>query len=565
MNISYSNLEEFNFDMSGVLDDERSSMLESLPHADPEQYLEVDEENQASLPDYERSWKPSFQPENIEEARKALAEFIPGRVKRYGLNEMTGLPRYLFGNLQQSQGDVFETASQFLKSNSVMLTSKEEETLLTIWRHSYWEEGWQQLTFAQINNEGVPIYGGHIATDFAADRLVWAHSNLFPVKTENLDDLIWQDPYWIHSPEIIEVQAFERPLDLRQDENYEGLADRWIFPYFVEGMEEGIYRPVWRTHMADYKGNHWLILVDAENAEEINILARWSLTVEAGTLANVYSSSVNAMNQDEETRWLNYGNGDYSMTNANKVHMKGPRFNDPPDLLSATAYYHAYHGQNRYRNFILPGVGLSLPAGAISPLENIDVYLEDQGGDARYEPINGKHAMRFFTGKDGPFPVQDPGMDGEVIYHELTHAFLRFWNSAVFQYNYDSLREAATRKLDEGLAFYFACDYGGNPRWAEYAYQSWQDHRDLANEPADPSEDESSETHKFGMKWARCFWELRDNLGFSANRLILRAFSSLGGSILDREEFAVALIAQAELIGEQDLVTSILISGGFTQ
>jgi hypothetical protein len=418
-----------------------------------------------------------------------------------------------------------------------------------------------------------------VVCDFAAGHLVCVDSTLFPALPEEINELTWNEPSWLKSPdslswdrqkEVLRILTFDVPLFLSSErgDDFDGLADRWILPHQASRR----YRPIWRVLGVDETDRRWTLLVDAETNEVLGVTPAFA---GGGENADLYASAIAAHNKVVTNTRLEYGGGNSILT-ADRVHLTGPRValpNNPAApvvsrLLSATAFYHAYNMQNHFRSDILPAVGLSLPTANNSPLDDVTVELAATVGNAFYQPVNGQHTLVLHSGEGGPFPVHDPGNDGEVVGHEWVHAFLRYWNNTAFQFNPGGLEEAPTRALDEGMAFYYACVYAGDPQWGEFAYSdpAWASLRGLATaRPAALASvnDPAGASHGQGMDWARCFWELRGTIGLSAQRVILRAFFGLGGPITNDRQFALAALSKSANLDQFWAVFRVMTKWGY--
>jgi hypothetical protein len=365
-------------------------------------------------------------------------------------------------------------------------------------------------------------------------------------------------------------------------------VDRWILPYQPSETEEGVYRPVWRVVIVDQNEEHWLALIDAETQAVLSLEpGRVGITVQA----DVYLTALDALNSAlTHGESLDYGNG-ATMAAADHVSVNGDRFVEPTDMskppsqrnLSATMFYHTRKVQIDFRT-LLTSLSFSfsdIPANP-DPTGDINVSLENQAGSASYvSTTHTIHLPRGVTGNPNTNPpilaISEPGFDCEVVYHEFTHALLRYVKPDVFKFKsafspIGQKQRKWTGALDEGLAFYFGGGFGSNSRWADYAYQAWvkppnnEPWRDFSQGPQTPqgaenSQDPVDDKHALGMWWARAFWELRDDaqLGAEAcNQLLLKAFKALAGPVHDTQAFAGALIAHAANSNHQQIVRLVM-------
>jgi hypothetical protein len=434
------------------------------------------------------------------------------------------------------------------------------------------------VVFSQTNSDNVPIYGSSIACNFAADRLTLLTSTVYPAGAI-IDSLQWQD--WREAKGLaldalvdlgeesvydITPQRFVAPPDLRAESRQAGLlVDRWILPYHrpERGEKTGTYRPVWRALVVDQHNRHWLILVDAENGAPLILHSlEVAITVRADLFVTAKDAAEDPPNPTEQP--LNYGWGNSTIREAAHVHLAGDRVVEPTDTakpdgerwLSATAFYHARKIQEQFKQWLFGQAFSGDLVANPDPTEDISILIENTPGTPVYDPA--KRAICLTTGGNGPYPILEPSFDCEVLYHEFTHAVLRYLSPEAFQFSsYAQMRY--TLMLDEGLAFYFACAFAGDPRWAEYAYKEWikpspdnTPWRDLVIGPQTPQDAESSGDptgdvyHSVGMWWARVFWALAPKLGeFRCNQLLLMAFDVLSGPVDSLKAFPEALLALA--------------------
>jgi len=533
----------------------------------------------------EPGWEQTpFRPPEPDNAYAALRDFYAERPHAAWLNPLTGLPAYLYGDLQEPpEGRNVQAVITFLKEHELMLAGLPRGVNLSRVSESNWhEDGAYQVTFLQINKSEVPLYGCGVTCNLLPDRLEFVTSTLHPARANAIDELVWPLTWkdWKHkmapiaAPDdreyLIRPQEFAPPPRLREESQEHGWpADRWILPYLQHEATEGMYRPVWRTIIVDQENESWLALIDALDLQVLHIEPT---KIEASVTADLYASAPEAFNGKLTPKNLNYGWRKNKMKEANRVHFVDPpagegnsQFVEPDDLnadpnlryLSATVFYHLRQVQQKF-----PGLGLftwlTNNAGTFKPHQDIGVSLSDASGSACYKTDCEQIILYAGTANALPAtstPVLEPGFDCEVIYHEFTHAMNRYYNPLLFQTQDISY----VRELDEGLAFYFACALSGNARWAEYAYQKWIDSndvsfRDLVEGPKTPQDAENaaftdpsgSTDQTVGLWWGRVFWAIAQQKGDNwCNQLLIKALKSLSGPLAAREVFAKALVACA--------------------
>jgi hypothetical protein len=531
-----------------------------------------------------------FPPPDPERAYRELDEFYRARPCFALLHGRTGLPGCLRGNLQDPQdGSPEDVAEAFLRQHEFMLAGLDRGTRLRRVYRSDWADGTCHVAFAQTNGDNVPIYGGNIVCNFSADRLTLVTSTVYPVGAI-MDSFQWRD--WREAKALaldalvdlkeeavydIIPQRFMAPPDLRAESREQGLlVDRWILPYHrpERGEKTGTYRPVWRVLVVDQHNGHWLILVDAE--KEVPLIVH-SLEVEATVRADLFATAGDAIEAPSRLteKPLNYGWGNSTIFDAAHVHMDGDLVVEPSDptkpdrerQISATVFYHGRKVQEQFKLWLFGQAFAGDPVANPDPTDDIDILVEDRQDSPKYDQA--RRLICLTAGTGGQYPILEPGLDCEVLYHEFTHAVLRYLSPEAFRFSsYAQMRY--TLMLDEGLAFYFACAFAANQRWAEFAYQRWvkpppdsTPWRDLVVGPRTPQDAEQSGDptdvyHGVGMWWARVFWALASGLGqFRCSQLLLKAFDLLSGPVDSLEAFPEVLLALATEAEKQQIESTL--------
>lgn len=517
----------------------------------------------APLPDPPDWPELPFQPSDPDAVYNALEMFYAEHPCTVQLHPLTGLPAYMRGDLQDPQeGSPVEAAQMFLQTNELMLTGLSDETSLALTRESDWAGGPHQVAFAQTNSDDVPLYGSNVVCSFAAERLTFLSSTLYPASVEEIDNLYWDDDLYSYIQEGREIALpfkaqlvpFEAPPNLRQESrDLELRADRWILPYWPDEQGPGTYRPVWRVIMVDESERHWLLLIDGETLEVLIYTPAW---VEDTVEANVYLTDDAALQNHLDCVDLDYGSGN-TMQDAERVHIK-PRghFAEPTgceqssddQIWSANAFYHTFEGQKSFAD-LLSALTLNDLGDIPNPTEDINVVLQAEAGSGIYDPV-----PNTITLGEGTTTVEPPAKDCEVIYHELTHAVTYYLTHRPLALP-TQMQKLFTKGLDEGLAFYFACDLGKNAKWAQFAYQYWGLARDLTQVPQllktvlkKLKNDPVDMYHALGMWWARVFWELRaqDKLGVECNNILVEALLDVAFPLSSAEPFGEAMLNNAD-------------------
>lgn len=539
---------------------------------------------------------PSFPAHQATEAYEALQAFYAERPSAVRLRPSTGLPAYLYGALQEPRPDgaPAEAAAAFLEEHELLLTGS--DVVLRPGRQIGWLEGLYQVEFEQRNRGGVPLYGGRVACTFAERQLTLVVNTLYGASPEEIaGPEEWQVPDWVWGgtqqrggvqQETFEVRPvrFEPPAHLRQESRENGwLADRWILPYRPTVEAEPTYRPIWRTIVVDEEGGRWLALIDAEEGTPLSLEPEG---IRALLPAHVYLNDQAALNNCLSRRDLDLGAGT-DFDTAEHVHLSGPRratpsaANSPEEIVTANAFYHVLQNQRRFGGLLASTFAAGfVPFSDTDPTADIDVELVDLAGATQYLPSLNKIQIGTETSPDNQqLKVFEPGLDAEVIVHELTHAIFHNLRPGVFQppVTPDWWEDLITGSLDEGLAFYFPCAFGANAEWAQFAYQTgaWSEVRNLEKAPLtwdkamtqqgdhpDPVDWE----HGVGVWWGRLFWELRrwDALGARTDRLLLQACEGLAGPLSGPDVVGAEMLTHAGNEEEQKIIRQAFEDHGVT-
>lgn len=567
-----------------------------------------------------------FRPVAYDEAQKALHTFHDERrAPRIGIDVETALPAFLYGDLAEPEDrDFWEASAAFLHQHEVLLSGIEHETTVQPARGYRWQSGIAQVEWRQTNSAGVPVYGAAVTLTYTGGRLTFLANTLHSARIAELNAFTWDEtwperlaklaaaqepgaaPELPNLPEQVRPVAFELPWDLRRESAERGwLADRWIMPFLpqrplldLEALPQwladeplpvyfpgpGVYRPIWRTAAVAEDGTRWLLFVDAETYTVLTV-ERTRVGVSLDT--QVYPSAAAAAAGAPSLETLHFGAG-ADIAHADHVALSGARLADPAGvspadtpamaanrLLTATAFYQARLAQDNFAaalaDLVLDAAVVLPPPGAVDPTGAISVALDDADGGAECDFQT--RTLHFGRGRAAiagatPAPaVHDPGLDGDVMTHELSHAVARFLKSVVFEYrNHNNLKEVLTRQLDEGLGFYFGGSFAGSAQWAQYAFGDWGALRDLTApdlRPASAPPDPFGSLYQLGMWWARVFWALRADPAIQADKLILKAAAGLAGPLTSPAVMLHALLDPSEQYGPLSNVRAVLQRTGF--
>jgi hypothetical protein len=475
------------------------------------------------------------------------------------------------------------------------------ETSVVLTGDVRWQDAFAQtrhLRYTQRVANRIPVWGGCI--DFTFDstgRLALITNSLYPVSNDELANQLpdfssdWVsmilagdvdgmmgvpknigfdslssevDAYLVYFP----YQPRNDRFDL--DHSWEASDGEWRMPLSAADApsqdSSGEYRPAWEVRFVDRYEQPWIGLVDVT---KYGLLHWFPARRQAAVNYAVFASTQEALafeapltggNVAAIEAWINQrnlkqliwlGTGVQTLRQATRVHLHGDRLKDSEDgsdlpivayqererYLGANIMHHLKRVQAYFRGIFNMAVMFGWQNDQLNPLNNIDIYLHDSEGRPEYDP--GTRALYFPKGKQlVGHPVQEPGFDGEVIAHEFTHAVMHAFFGRLFITNNTEAWKIIVNAFDEGLAFYFACDFFKNEQWAEYAYAAWQPWRNLAAvdlnydnvvgvltnpfSQADPA----GVDYALGMWWARVLWEFRQRFP-AFNAILLLTLNSL--------------------------------------
>lgn len=284
-----------------------------------------------------------------------------------------------------------------------------------------------------------------------------------------------------------------------------------------------------------------------------------TLDPEGATLENALVKSLNCIDQKSVVPVFGFNvhtcdllqtalpdaNGDYLVPPGGDT--------DPEDSFSEiTMFYHANRIYEMFRGY---QPGFTVQASALSTVSNLrlpqgyDTFDTTKMGDpdlplvpfqnAFYSPgdplftqvfdINGG-ALWFGQG-----PVKDYSYDGDVVYHELSHAVIDATIKLVGTPHLDEYGVSySPGGMNEGLADYFSSALTGDPDVGEYAVQDFDASltaiRSLTNGDACPTAI-GGEVHQDATLFSGALWEVRSALSADeAVKLDAAVFSALNGA-----------------------------------
>jgi hypothetical protein len=150
----------------------------------------------------------------------------------------------------------------------------------------------------------------------------------------------------------------------------------------------------------------------------------------------------------------------------------------------------------------------------------------------------------------GQGPLRDYAYDGDVVYHEYTHAVVdALANIAGFDYDHLGISYEPSA-INEGTADYFSATLAGDPTVAEYfsgsgALGTSGALRDLDNTFRCPN-DLFGEGHQDGRIWGATGWSLRESLGREKADALIYGTLAMMVDNTDFDEAGQLLVATAE-------------------
>jgi len=166
--------------------------------------------------------------------------------------------------------------------------------------------------------------------------------------------------------------------------------------------------------------------------------------------------------------------------------------------------------------------------------------------------ITGGGAMMFGQG-----PAKDYSYDGDVIYHEFTHAVVDATIQLVGTPHNDAYGIVMSPgAMNEGLADFFSSAIAGDPDVGEYAVQdfdpSLQNIRSLANPDTCPGSI-GGEVHQDATLFSGGLWDVRKNLSAALqddfDKAVFSALVAAPSGDLNFDELANIIIEQVKAVG----------------
>lgn len=242
---------------------------------------------------------------------------------------------------------------------------------------------------------------------------------------------------------------------------------------------------------------------------------------------------------------------------------------DPEDSFSEVSmFYHTNRIYDFFRGFgptldvnsgsPLPAISnLRLPQGLTSGnfanIDDVNLPLEPFQ-NAFFSPANPLFQAAFEVSGNamwfGQGPLKDYSYDGDVIYHEFTHAVVNVTLKLVPTPHMDEFGTSySPGGMNEGLADYFSSALTGDPDVGEYATQDFAPGglyiRSLANPDTCPSA-VGGEVHQDATLFSGALWDMRKTLAVDQQAELDRAvFSAMNKSAtgdLGYEEFAKLIL-----------------------
>jgi MYXO-CTERM domain-containing protein len=149
----------------------------------------------------------------------------------------------------------------------------------------------------------------------------------------------------------------------------------------------------------------------------------------------------------------------------------------------------------------------------------------------------------------------DFSYDGDVIYHEFTHAVMGTLTPEFGANSFDELGEdPTTGGMNEGTADYFSSAFAGDPDVGEYAGPPLLGNppgetalRHLTNSKTCP-ESLWNETHQDGEEWGGALWDVRDALPAAQRHTYDQAvYNAIAALDVDDDQISTAAAVAAEV------------------
>ncbi|MCA9599237.1 MAG: M36 family metallopeptidase [Myxococcales bacterium] len=159
----------------------------------------------------------------------------------------------------------------------------------------------------------------------------------------------------------------------------------------------------------------------------------------------------------------------------------------------------------------------------------------------------------------GQGPARDYSYDGDVVYHEFTHAVVDHTLKLVGTYHADEQGlSSSPGAMNEGLADYFSSAITGDPKVGEYASQDLAPGlpaiRDLSNKNTCPA-NITGEVHSDSQFWSAALWAARSGLSAADqpkfDKAIFDVMAASPGGDLGFDELAQLFITSVKTAIDQ--------------
>jgi MYXO-CTERM domain-containing protein len=238
----------------------------------------------------------------------------------------------------------------------------------------------------------------------------------------------------------------------------------------------------------------------------------------------------------------------------------------PEDAFAELSMF--YHVNQAYKLFRSYQPGLVVEQGAIPTVSNLRFPDPDKLGDPKAPLLPFQNA--FFTPQNPVFgvlfginggamffgqgPSRDYSYDGDVIYHEFTHAVVNATLKLVSTPHLDEYGVSySPGGMNEALADFFSAALSGDPDVGEYAVKdldpTLEAVRSLANPDACPTAI-GGEVHQDATLFSGSLWDVRKTLSQAQqtdyDRAVFKAMNSSMSGDLAYEEFAKLILIAVE-------------------
>lgn len=409
--------------------------------------------------------------------------------------------------------------------------------------------------------DGIPVLGGEVVVHVNATNAVEGlTANYHP-------QLVTRGDWALDKDQAIASARAAKPMTVDGDIT----AERFLLP------RGDTAAPVWRIVFPSREPlGDWEFLVSAENGEILRVENLMSGQTQGfafpsnpvkgrvqqvpldnlapgATLTGVYNKVYSYLRNLLGLVGPNVPNQFATASNGNFPYPPSdPRFSE------VQLYYGMERAYARFRALGFPGFG--------RPLEGMALYKDyDEVTGRFFGQNNAFYSPTQFSGRGGLFFYLTPrnldvSWDSDVIFHEYTHAVVRFF--------VDPFRGSVFGALNEGTADYFSDSFQDDPDSGEFVALIFGKRlpflRTANNDNRFP-ENVVGEIHADGNIWSGALWDVRTRLGADrADRIAINALARMSGDFEFFDAAVAATLAAKSLYGDTvaNQVADIMVSRG---